>query len=286
MDEKKIRKLLQMASLRLDRKENIRDLLKEIAQASYGDPFSTELDEFVKEKGENPQDSATKKLEEESELPGIQEISPQDKLEDKLQKEGSEMPDLVEESPQDKLERKGEIIQEQTRENVTSQLISIAADLMSRNKIELARKMLARLEIDIVGGLNELLKSEYLQRELYQAYDYLLAGPEAIAVQEHLREHLDQEMEHIQVLQRYITGLGEVPTLERLPIPDLSPVSLRVILEKDLEWELKAVADYTIFLQKLDQIPELRALAVDIENILSQEMEHSHDLHRWLKELR
>jgi bacterioferritin (cytochrome b1) len=290
MNENRIRKLLKMAELRVNRKEPIKDVLRDMVQAAYGDPFAVELDEFMKEKEkgkeENPQDNLEEKLEDEgAELPGIEEVSPQDKLEKKLDKSGNELPGIEEVSPQEKFEDKEEKVEERLEKQVESQLIALASSLMSRNQVRFAKKILAQSGIDVVGMLNNLLKSEYLQRDLYQAYDYLLLGPAGISVQEHLREHLDEEMNHIRILQRYLTGMGEVPTLERLEVPSFKPVSLKKILEADLEWELKAIADYTLTLQKLDEVPEFRALVVDIENILIQEMEHAQDIQRWLKEL-
>jgi bacterioferritin len=136
---------------------------------------------------------------------------------------------------------------------------------------------------DVVACLNDLLLDEYLQRDLYESYAYLLFGPEAIAVQEHLQGHLDDEMDHIKILQRYIVTLGGLPTLDRKPITVIEPLEFYAILEKDLELEHTAVSKYSKAIADLEGSTEFTALKIDLENILAQEMEHVHDLVLWLK---
>lgn len=138
----------------------------------------------------------------------------------------------------------------------------------------------------VIDMLQSLLQSEFLQRDLYEAYDYLLLGPEAIAVQSHLREHLEQEMEHIRLIQRYLVHFQTRPSLERHTIPLLQDPSLRTVLAQDLEQERKAVADYSAFIRTLEPHEEYTALRVDLENILVQESEHMHDIERWLEDFR
>ena len=134
---------------------------------------------------------------------------------------------------------------------------------------------------EVLEILQDLLKKECLQRDLYQAYDYLLFGPEAVGVKEHLQEHQAEEMEHIGILQRYIVGMGGIPTIERLQIPDIA-TNLTYIMAFDLEREQAAVSDYSSFIMALENNQEFVSLKVEIENILIQEQEHAHDLQRWL----
>jgi bacterioferritin (cytochrome b1) len=143
--------------------------------------------------------------------------------------------------------------------------------------------VLSAASIDVAGMLTPLLLSEYQQRDLYEHYSYLLFGPEGIAVQDHLREHMNDEMSHIETLQRYMVSYGcQMPT-QRLPVPTAANVSLSTILAKDLEHEKSAVANYATAVRALEEAgDEFIALRVDLENILSQEQEHVHDLERWL----
>jgi bacterioferritin (cytochrome b1) len=157
--------------------------------------------------------------------------------------------------------------------------IKVCADLM--DKVDQAD--MPKLSVDMVAdALQELLKKEYLQRDYYESYDYLFLGVSAIAIQEHLREHLEQEMDHIRVLQRYLTGFKKIPTLERLPVSQLTNLNVESILRADLELEKDAISSYSSFIKMLEGSEEFTALRVDMENILSQESEHVHDLDRWL----
>lgn len=150
----------------------------------------------------------------------------------------------------------------------------------------LVQEQAEELKANVLVILNDLLMDEFLQRDTYQAYDYLMFGTEGIPVQEHLKEHLDQEMEHIRLLMRYITGMGGMPTVKRREIPFVSGASLKDIMRINLALEAKAVEKYAQVIQWLETNggPELTALRVDLENIVSQEQEHKHDLDRWLKE--
>jgi len=136
---------------------------------------------------------------------------------------------------------------------------------------------------EVVEVLQSLLQDEYLQRDVYEQYGYLIFGPEGIAVQEHLAEHMEEEMQHILTLQRYITGFGDTPTFDRLPIPVVPP-TLRDIMELDQALERQAVARYSAVISLLEAAgAQFIPLRVDLENIVSQEQEHLFDLDRWLK---
>lgn len=166
-------------------------------------------------------------------------------------------------------------------------LVALAQELYSKKPILAYRVFAASLEGgEVVRMLQDLLKKEYHQRDLYQAYDYLLLGHESISLQEHLQEHMAEEMEHIRTLHRYLTNLGELPTLQRDPIEDLSKtgnLNVKGILSIDLVHEKDAVDSYTKAIRFLERsAPEFTALRVDLENILSMEMEHVHDLERYL----
>lgn len=131
--------------------------------------------------------------------------------------------------------------------------------------------------------LQSLLQDEYLQRDVYEQYSYLLFGPSGIPVQEHLKEHLEEEMAHIETLQRYLVSFGEVPSVERKPIP-VVPATLKDIMELDQRLEKAAVERYSEAIKMLEGCPaEFIPLRVDLEDIVSQEQEHLMDLDRWLK---
>lgn len=253
--------------------------------SNYGDPFADEMEEFIKEKQESPQVEMEDKLEQIDQLPEeLKKESPQEKLELKLEKEGSENPEIKDISPQEKLETRLEKETTAASNNAIASISRIASEVAGAGNTDLAHRILIAAGLDVVEMLQDLLMREYEQRDLYESYDYLMLGPEAIAIQEHLQEHLDQEMEHIRVLHRYLTHVNVRPTLERLPVPNITPLSLQGILSKDLELEKAAVEKYTSAIHRLEELPEWTSLRVDLENILSEEQEHVHDIERWLKD--
>ena len=132
-------------------------------------------------------------------------------------------------------------------------------------------------EIDpIIGLLQTALQGEYQQWDLYTAYASRLKGEARSPIAEEFKAHADEETGHIETLQRYIVSMGDVPTLERKPVPDMhEAASIQHIVELMLEHEREAVALYK---KILGMLPENEALMLDIENILVLEQEHVHDL--------
>lgn len=139
---------------------------------------------------------------------------------------------------------------------------------------------------DICNVLQDLLLEEYRQRDVYESYRYMLFGPSGIPVKEHLEEHMNEEMEHVDILQRYIVSLNEVPVTKRLEIPAPKKMDLEGLMELNLELENLAVSKYSAVTKALEKLnhPAHVALINDIQTIVSQEQEHVHDLERWLRE--
>lgn len=136
----------------------------------------------------------------------------------------------------------------------------------------------------IIHMLRQLLLDEYLQRDIYETYSYYLFGLCSSDLQKHLQEHRAHEDKHIQVLNRYLMGLRAEPLLKRLPVPKINP-PIGNLLMADLELELVAVEHYSNAVLMLDEMrdPRFVSLRVDLENILSEEQEHVHDLQQWLR---
>ena len=139
---------------------------------------------------------------------------------------------------------------------------------------------------DIVAVLQELLKHEYLQKDVYETYQYLLLGPEGIAVSEHLDEHYDEETAHVRILQRYLVALNAIPTLERFPISKPDTNDLEGLMRLNHALEMEAVERYSIVAKGLEGLNDSKHVALinDLQTIASEETEHSQDLGRWLKE--
>lgn len=138
---------------------------------------------------------------------------------------------------------------------------------------------------DIPEILQELLMDEYLQQALYQNYKYLLFGADGISLMEHLEEHLKDEMRHADILQRYIVSLNHVPTTERHVIPNVEKGNIKELLALNLKHEKAAVNKYSVAIKVIEEMNNVlhAALLNDLEDIASDEQEHTHDLERWLK---
>jgi bacterioferritin (cytochrome b1) len=130
--------------------------------------------------------------------------------------------------------------------------------------------------------LKDLLQREFLQRDIYETYSFYLFGKESPAIQEHLKVHLQEELLHIETLQRYLMGLGASPVTTRTSIPSIQPLTLDAILDINFELEQAAVKKYSEAIEALEGDVTYTSIRVDLEDILKQEQEHTHDLIQWL----
>jgi bacterioferritin len=130
--------------------------------------------------------------------------------------------------------------------------------------------------------LNVALVGEYQQWDLYVAYGNRLKGMARNAVADEFKAHAGEEQAHIELLQRYLVSMGVTPTLQRKPIPELTPeANMRDIVELQLKFEKDAVELYK---KILNIIPDNEPLKLDIESVIVMEQEHVHDLELLLKE--
>lgn len=254
--------------------------LEVVASGEIQDPFAGSLEEFLSEKEANkdsPQEKLEEKLEEESDIPEEDKEKTQEVLKEKISEESEPMKDVTD-TPDVVIEEKSDEMK------ADAKIRELAKAAEERGYPSLASQILMASEFGILDALNTLLQKEYLQRDLYETYDYLIFGPSSVGIREHLREHMEEETEHVRILQRYIVSMGGKPTLERLPVPEINPLSLGGILKKDLELERDAVTSYTTQIKALESDENYTSLRVDLENILVVEQEHTHDLERWIRD--
>lgn len=134
---------------------------------------------------------------------------------------------------------------------------------------------------NVVQLLTDLLKSEYQQRDVYETYFHYLFGKASPALRDHIKVHIAEEQLHIDILQRYLMGLGASPVVDRNNIPKIEPFSLDAILQHNLESEQAVVKRYSEAIMALEPYVEYVSIRVDLEDILKQEQEHTHDLIQW-----
>ena len=155
-------------------------------------------------------------------------------------------------------------------------------------KIKTAQEAISDLKVKLTQTddkpllplLQEALKAEFQQWDLYYAYKPMLKGLPRDPIADHFEEHAGDEAEHIDVLQRYIVGMGEVPTVDRRSIPILEEPTIEAIIAMQLKFELEAV---DLYKKILGQLEDTSPLKLEIENILMKEMEHSQDLQLLLR---
>lgn len=131
-------------------------------------------------------------------------------------------------------------------------------------------------EEEIIPFLQEALRGEYQQWDLYYSYKDKIKSLARDSIAKHFEEHAEDEADHIELLQRHIMALGADPTLDRHPIPKLDTFDASAIIELQIKFEQKAVIFYQKILDLLGE--DYTALRIDIENTLAKEQEHYHDL--------
>jgi bacterioferritin len=156
------------------------------------------------------------------------------------------------------------------------------SNIVKKAIVKLANPLTYPIGKEVLNLLQEALKAEFMQWDLYYAYKSQLKGLSRDPIEEHFSDHAEEEASHIEVLQRFIVGMGENPTTERRPIPILKNNNIREIINLQLTYEIEAVELYKNILKLLTD--ESYPLRIEIENILSQETEHMHDLQLLLRE--
>lgn len=173
--------------------------------------------------------------------------------------------------------KKTEIKKEFKSKDKKSSLIEKTIKKISKND-----SLIMEIGREVLPLLQEALKAEFQQWDLYYAYKSQLKGLSRDPIEEHFADHAEEEAAHIEVLQRFIVGMGEIPTTERRPIPTLKDNNIREIIALQLKFETEAVGMYKLILSKLDK--ESEPLRIEIEDILAQETEHMHDLQLLLRD--
>jgi len=155
---------------------------------------------------------------------------------------------------------------------------------MLKKKIMSKYVIIAEGDEELINMLQEALQGEYQQWDLYYSYKSIIKGPSKEDIVEEFEEHAEDEAEHIETVQRFLVSLGVQPTVDRRPIDKLDKPTLNDILELQIKYENQAVDTYTNILSVLEGNEDKAALRIEIENILTKEKEHAHDLELLLED--
>lgn len=142
-------------------------------------------------------------------------------------------------------------------------------------------ELLSTKDLGVLALLQEALMGEFRQWDLYYAYKESLLGLCSPAIAADFEENAGEEAEHISILQRYIVGMGERPTVKRHVIPELPKGSkIEDLVALQLRFEQEAVELYGNIINKLGEDSPLK---IELENILAKEQEHTHELQTLLR---
>ena len=310
MSHLRAHRLLSVAMQRLERGEGKKNILHAIKGAveDLQDPFAGEIDEFLEEKHgsghdtptgeedpneefreeksrvdeEHPQEESEDKLEEETpageEMPGdTPQEDPKEESEDRLEEEVEEAgDDKVSELEQRKQDIQQEIdkVQQQSEEYAESTLRKIAAIAKKRGHLSLANKFYKVTASGIVEILNNLLMKEYLQRDIAINYYYLFDETHS----EYLKSHFESEKGRMVHLQKTIVQAGGTPTLRRLAIPPVNPLSSEGVMGVVTELERQAVAEYLAAAKSLEGLAEYASIKVWLESVASEEADDTKEM--------
>jgi bacterioferritin len=136
---------------------------------------------------------------------------------------------------------------------------------------------------ELIDHLNEDLAGELGAIIQYITYAAKVTGPYRPQLTEFFLAEVPDEQRHAQFLANKIVALGGEPTTEARPVPEAN--SNHEMLEAVLEAERRAVKDYS---QRAEQAEEYgdKGLAVEIENIVSDETGHAEETERMLRDWR
>lgn len=134
---------------------------------------------------------------------------------------------------------------------------------------------------DLVDSLNEDLAGELGAITQYITYAAKVTGPYRPQLVEFFLAEVPDEQRHAQFLANKIVALGGKPITEARPVAQAE--SNREMLEAVLEAEQRAVRDYTKRAEDAEEYGD-KGLAVELENIVSDETRHAEETERILRD--
>ncbi len=135
------------------------------------------------------------------------------------------------------------------------------------------QKLIDKLNEDLAGELGAIIQ--------YITYAAKATGPYRPQLSQFFLEEVADEQVHAQFLANKIVALGGEPTTTPRPVPAAS--SNREMLEAVLAAELRAGKDYTQRAEEADAYGD-KGLVVALEDIVRDEMGHSEETERMLRD--
>jgi hypothetical protein len=300
MDRARINRLLTQAQQKIAKggdPDAVKGLLLgSLMELGFTDPFASQIDEYLAEKGEPKKDDPQEKLEvklEEEKVPQkeAETQSPETEIQDKMQDEGvPEGKTPEEEAPQDKLEDK--LVEEDPSSKeaypeddlaleakISEALTRIAKEAERRNYPGLSKKLLrvAGSGDALTGALNELLARENRLLRFLELSHYVFVNPNHRLAFEVIDKQTKSSTEWRDFLTQKIIEAGGVPTLEHAPIAAPSPLNI----ENLMKLEISLLQEDLVLYKQVS--PSLSHLATELQNAMTLKLEVMVNLERALK---
>jgi len=138
---------------------------------------------------------------------------------------------------------------------------------------------------ELISLLNKALADEWLAVYQYWAGSYVVKGPMRPEIEEELKEHAKEEMEHANMLANRIIELGGEPILHPKELLKMSGCgydaptnpSTKKILKQNIQGEQCAIGVYNAILEKIKGMNDAITYNM-IRKILQDEVKHEQDL--------
>lgn len=135
------------------------------------------------------------------------------------------------------------------------------------------KKMIDNLNKDLAGELSAIIQ--------YITYAAKATGPYRPQLSAFFLTEATDEQLHAQFLANKIVALGGEPTTQPAPVPKAG--NNKEMLEAVLAAELQAGKDYTQRAKEADEFGD-KGLAVQLEDMVRDEMGHSEETERMLRD--
>lgn len=132
----------------------------------------------------------------------------------------------------------------------------------------------------LIENLNEDLRGEYGAIIQYITYAAQVTGPYRPQLSEFFLAEVADEQMHANFLANKVVALGGQPTTEHRPVPEAN--TNKEMLEEVLKAERQAVKDYSQRAEEAEAFGD-KGLVVALEDIVRDEMEHSEETERILR---
>ena len=261
-----------------------------VEEQQEGNPKNDAVDELKEEaidykepvEQDHPQEDAVEELKEEAVdyKEPVEQDHPQEENFDKVVDEIKETDENVEDSEEEEKEEKEETTledlegkqraiqdeienlkrkKEEFRDNqIESTLKKLGDEIYKRGHSKLAARFIAASSAGIVEVLNNILRKEYLIRDIQANYNYLLTKEVTAAFK--------TPVDSLLYLQKQIVSLGGTPTTQRLKIPTIANNKKVLLALKD--HKSNVVAEYLAAIKAIEKEDKYLTLRVMLSKIV------------------